>query len=113
MNLDRAELLQCCRYFRGENESPFKSGIRHFLWSVERDWMEREFADAKAETMSDESSLFLETYRKAGLIDFEKADGVWLGLKASLYRLLQHWNEGAASVEDWSRFYSDWKAARL
>lgn len=113
MNLDRAELLKSCRYYKGESENPFASGVPAFLWSVEHDWVEREIADGKDEALSDKSSEILADYRDAGLLDFEKSDGVWVGLKASLYRLLQHWNEGVASSEDWSRFYADWKSARL
>lgn len=113
MNLDRAELLGCCRYCKGEMENPNAPGAAFFLWKVEHDWVEREIADAKVETLSDESSDILNEYRAAGLLDFEKSDGVWVGLKASLYRLLQHWNEGAASSEDWAQFYDDWKGARL
>ena len=116
MNFDRDELLKCCRYYKGERENPFalgSLGAAYFLWMVEHDWVEREIADAKAETLSDESSDILNEYREAGLIDFEKSDGVWVGLKASLYRLLQHWNEGVASPENWAQFYDEWKCARL
>ncbi|MBD5199709.1 MAG: hypothetical protein HDS83_04895 [Bacteroidales bacterium] len=113
MNLDRAELLGCCRYFKGEKENPYAPSIGFFLWEVEHDWVEREIADAQTETLSDKSSDDLNEFREAGLIDFEKSDGVWVGLKASLYRLLQHWNEGHASLKDWVRFYGDWKGSRL
>lgn len=111
MNLERQELLDNCRYFKGEMANPFPSSVPSYVWDVERDWVEREIADAKAEKLSDKSSAILAEYRSAGLLDFEKSDGVWLGLKAALYRLLQHWNEGFASSEDWSRFYGKWKVA--
>lgn len=107
------ELLKFCRYYKGEKENPFAHGAAYYLWKVEQDWVEREIADAKSETLSDESSKIFDEYREAGLIDFEKSDGVWVGLKASLYRLLQHWNEGFASSEDWAQFYDEWKGARL
>lgn len=113
MNLDRAELLKSCRYYKGEKNNPFVSGVPSFLWVTERDWIEREIADAKDETLSDVASEMLAAYREAGLLDFEKSDGIWIGLKASMYRLLQHWNEGMASSEDWSRFYKEWKSASL
>lgn len=107
------ELLKSCRYYKGEAENPFASGASAFLWIAERDWVARELVDAEAEALSEESSEILQAYRDAGLIDFEKSDGIPLGLKASLYRLLQHWNEGVASADDWSRFYIGWKQARL
>ena len=116
--MNKNELLKFCRYYKGETSNPFaigtpNPGAAYFLWIVEHDWVEREIADAKAEILSDESSDILSAYREAGLIDFEKSDGVWLGLKASLYRLLQHWNEGVASSEDWAQFYDEWKGARF
>ena len=108
-----SELLKQCRYYRGEKENPFENYAPAYLWMVEKDWVAREIAEAEVETLTDVSSDALEQYRNAGLIDFEKSDGIWLGLKVSLYQLLQHWNEGMASVEDWKRFYADWKDRRL
>lgn len=102
-----------CRYYRGEKENPFEGGVLAFVWDVERDWVERELADAEAEAFSERSSEIMQGYRDAGLIDFEKSDEVWISLKAALYRLLQHWNEGMASADDWSRFYADWKASKF
>lgn len=113
MDLNRDELLRCCRYYKGEKANPFTSGVPSFLWQTERDWVEREVADAKTETLSEKSAEIMDEYRAAGLLDFEKSDGVWIGLKAALYRLLQHWNEGVASSGDWVRFYKDWKNATL
>lgn len=113
MDLNRDELLRCCRYYKGEKTNPFNSGVPSFLWQTEHDWVEREVADAKTETLSEKSVEIMDEYCAAGLLDFEKSDDVWIGLKAALYRLLQHWNEGVASFGDWVRFYKDWKSASL
>lgn len=113
MDLNRDEVLGCCRYYKGEKINPFSSGISSFLWQTEHDWVEREIVDAKTETLSRESTEIMSEYRAAGLLDFEKSDDVWIGLKATLYRLLQHWNEGVASYGDWERFYKDWKNVSL
>ncbi len=105
----KSELLKQCRYYKGEKSNPFTSGIRSILWVAEHDWVERENVDEKEEALSDKSSEIMAEYRSAGLLDFEKSDGIWIGLKAALFHLLQHWNEGIASHEDWQRFYKKWK----
>ncbi len=113
MKLERTELINICRYYKGEEENPYKKGVPYYLWITEHEWVERAISDAKSETYSNESSIILEEYRRAGLIDFEKDDDVWLGLKATLYRLLQHWSEGMVTSEEWKKFYNEWKNVKL
>lgn len=113
MRLERTELINFCRYYKGEDENPFTSGVPYYLWITEREWVERAISDARNEMYCEESSLILDAYRKAGLIDFEKDDGIWLGLKATLYRLAQHWSEGMVTFEEWNKFYHSWKDAKF
>lgn len=113
MKTNRSEILGYCRYFRGEKENPFEGGIKATMWVVERNWFVSYLQMSESEQVSDDASFALDLYRSAGLIGFEEDDGVPLLLKAELYLLLQHWNEGVASVEDWSRFYAKWRGARL
>lgn len=105
-------LLSHCRYYKGETEAPFTESIPCYLWTIERSWIERETTDAETGALSPKSTGIIREYLRAGLYDFEKTDGVPTGLKAALYLLLQHWNEGMATTETWERFYHDWKEAR-
>ena len=36
----RDELLTSCRYYKGENENPYKDGNKALFWDFEKNWID-------------------------------------------------------------------------
>lgn len=109
--MTKNELIKQCRYYKGEERCPFLQAVPSYIWKTECDWVERQLGDDKDKIVSDKSANIIALYNSDGLLDFEKKDGVPKSLKASLYLLFQHWNEGFASFDEWRTFYKNWKCA--
>lgn len=95
--MEREDYLRFCRY-KGENDSPYKSGIDPLLWDYERAWVEW--------SLSRDNYLarMLTDYLNAGLRGFENMDNTPLTLKALLYNRYDHWNQvGPEGFKRWYR----------
>jgi hypothetical protein len=95
----RDELLTSCRYYKGENENPYKDGNKALFWEYEKNWLDM---------FLDESQTLIEyrdEYVKDGLLDFESKDDVPTTLKAMLYNRFLYWLEG--SPTEFKKFYNE------
>lgn len=82
--MEREDYLHFCRYYRGENDSPYKSGIKPLLWDYERVWVEWSL------NKDDSLGQMLTDYLRAGLRQFEVMDYTPVTLKALLYNRYDH-----------------------
>lgn len=99
-------LLRFCRYFKGEDSNPFPpQTLRYWIWEFEKQYVNE---SAETRQLSPFLQDALTRYRRAGLSEFEKADGVPVFLKAVLYMLFLKGNELPLNNE-FVRFYGEWK----
>lgn len=103
--MDKKELLKSCRYYKGEKENPNKGGTAFYIWDCERRWVNEMLIK---ESVSDWMSLTLNRYLDCGFASFEAMDDTPMTLKAALFSLLEHWNEGIVSTDDFKIFYNNW-----
>ena len=95
--MTKEELTKYCRYYKGEETSPFEDGdIKNNLWYYEQAWIEFETNNNPI------LKNMIQDYINAGLADFESSDGTPIGLKAVLFNRFEHWNQ-APGFEDWYR----------
>lgn len=95
--MNKDELIELCRYYKGETENPFDDGSPAKFWNYERTWVDM---------MLTESDLLVVCwggYAADGLADFERHDGVPALLKALLYNRYQYWMQGTTS--GFKKFY--------
>jgi hypothetical protein len=103
--MSKSELLQFCRFFKGEAQNPFegKDPEKAQLWNWEACWVS--FADATfVDENSEESQLLsqvIQEFADAGLSDFQSMDGRPATLKAFLFNRFSHWDESG----DFERWY--------
>lgn len=103
-------LLQFCRYFKGEGSNPFsRPSLRFWIWEFEKQYVG---ASAETQQLSPFLQDALERYRRAGLTGFEKADGIPVFLKATLYMLFLKGNELPLN-DEFYRFYDQWKKRKV
>lgn len=95
-----------CRYFKGEKENPYKVSAAWYIWATEKDWVDEILLD---NIVTDKQSLERNHYLEMGLADFEKFDDTPITLKSKLFALLEKWNEGIVSKDDFAQFYTKWK----
>ena len=89
-----------CRYYKGENDCPFKDLNEEMLWFYEQSWVINKL---KRENMF---SSMLEEYICSGLDSFEEFDGIPLTLKALLFnRYAIGCYSRADAVESFKEFY--------
>lgn len=104
--MEKADSISFCKYYKGEQSNPYKNPIAWYIWEIEKEWVE------------DMARDYLENYRPAnplshyialGYWDFESFDDTPVTLKARLFTLLEHWNEGVVTRDSFSDFYAKWK----
>lgn len=86
--MDKKDYLQFCRYYKGEEKSPYKNDMQSLLWDYERIWIDLSLKK------DDYLGKMLDDYLEAELQDFEKADDTPATLKALLYNRYEHWMQG-------------------
>ena len=88
-------LRKQCRFYANEVEAPrFEQPNGALLWDYERRWVEW-----TVESDSYLNEVFV-NYLRAGLSDFEAADGTPISLKALLYDRYVHWSSFGEDVEE-------------
>ena len=95
--MKKNELIELCRYYKGEAQNPYKNGDKAAFWECERTWVDMMLAE------SDALVRCWDEYAAGGLADFEKHDGVPALLKALLYSRFVYWLTGTAS--EFKTFY--------
>lgn len=105
--MDRKELIQLCRHYKGESIEPkFNDRNMAMLWFYERSWVE---------LMMQESYLFddeMRDYAAMGLIGFCDTDDVPITLKALLFnRYAKTAQSMSAAVEPFKDFYTKYYGA--
>lgn len=95
--------LRFCRFYRGEEECPYKKGMRSLLWDYERIWIELSLN--KDDTLGN----LLDDYLRAGLSEFEMKDDTPITLKALLFDRYRHWlgGYGKADTEAFVQWYKN------
>lgn len=93
------EAIAFCRYYKGENECPFKDNDKSFLWNYERAWV---YDMANNTSLADN----IGEYIACGLTDFSDEDGVPLSLKAVLFnRFAKSFHSMESAVVPFMAFY--------
>jgi hypothetical protein len=112
--MSKSELLQFCRFFKGESQNPFSftHPLRFYIWMFEQRWVEETLAAQEKQAVSPFLSDALTCYMAAGLSDFENRDGVPVMLKAVLYDLFLKGNELPLN-DEFKRFYASWKSKEV
>lgn len=78
------ELLQFCRYYKGEDKCPFDDDPnKAMLWDYEQIWV-IEHKRNKSE-LSNYQEECMHDYISHGLADFQNKDGIPISLKALLF----------------------------
>lgn len=83
MGTKKDALIYLCRYYKCENECPFKNEDKKLFWACEKWWYEQT-------ALSDDAgcyriSPFLDEYLQAGMSGFEMYDNIPITLKAVLF----------------------------
>ena len=101
--MDKKDLLKFCRYYKGEDDCPFKEQNKTMLWFYERAWMFDMLRD------SDNLSTCIDEYIRFGLGLFEQFDDVPLSLKALLFNRYARTSQSMAeAVEPFKKFYKEY-----
>ena len=66
--MDKKDLVKFCRYYKGEDDCPFKDQNKSMLWFYERAWVYDMLND------SDSLSSAIDDYIRVGLGLFEQFD---------------------------------------
>lgn len=102
MNKTGKDVLQQCRYYKGENSNPYdgKDQDKALLWFYESCW---EQAQDKASAFAE----YVSEYKNYGLEQFNASDNVPMSLKALLFnRYGRGCYSMADAVEGFKEFYN-------
>lgn len=102
---NKKNLIQFCRYYKGEDENPYKDGYDAAFWDYERAWVEHNFIDKGRDILAD----YVDDFSRAGLALFEMADDTPASLKALLFNRFCHWRSASMieCVEPFKVFYKN------
>lgn len=98
MRIKKEDLLQSCRYYKGEEECPYSDYNTSFLWSTELEWVTNNLKE-KEEASSMDVEI-LRTYINAGLSDFNDKDKVPITLKALIFFRIKKYSYTANGFKD-------------
>lgn len=100
--MNKKDLLKFCRYYKGQEDNPYKGKNEEWLFKYERHWCELMMKDD--EIISD----FVNDYINAGLAHFSETDNVPITLKAIMFNRYAQHNEMFTIDEfkDWYKNYS-------
>ncbi len=95
-------LIQYCRYYKGEKKCPKK--IEQYgmatIWYYEQLWVERD-------DLRDENGFNTGEYIHYGLKDFNTNDGTPITLKSLLFNRHNHWS-GGYGMESEVKKFKEW-----
>ena len=105
--MEKKDLMQICRYYKGENECPkFNDNNKSMLWGYERTWVDDTLATEKRGRVSDYQNEMLDDYMSVGLTTFNNTDGISITLKALLFnRYCKTQYSMELAVEPFKKFY--------
>lgn len=98
--MEKTEILKHCRYYKGEDENPFKSGAPRTFWQIEKIW----------------DFLITDSYREGALVNeflamnpsgYKEIESIPMSLKAIMYDQYCHWYATDDGFEDWLFAYLD------
>ena len=93
------EALRCCRYYKGEANIP--EGVPTRFWRYEAIWVQSVVLHPNS------LSGLIDEYNNAGLMEFNKGDGVPISLKAVLYNRWLQWI-GPSDIEGFKKWYKNY-----
>lgn len=110
--MKESDLLQYCRYYKGERENPYKGKDQNktMLWLYERTWVHDTMAVIARGDANASESRSLDEYTAVGLAEFENADGVPITLKSLLFNRYAQGNMSSMMdcVEPFKKFYKQY-----
>lgn len=101
-------LLDYCRYYKGEKESPHNKPMQSLVWRFEKDWFDDNVKCHKEDNLIERMRRNITTYLDEEMAKFEEYDDVPLTLKSYLYALHLKGNEMPLK-EDFKQFYYQWR----
>lgn len=103
MEKNKKKYLKFCKYYKGEDLTPYENGPNNtanqqhgMFWFYERHWCHASEQEHEQHTRD---------YINDGLINFEKNDGTPISLKGLLYNRYCHWSGYGDDVENFKRWY--------
>ena len=88
--IKKEDLIPFCRYYKGENECPYKEGNSVLFWGWEKKWIVFSLS-AYSDEQEDLLGTMIDEYVAVGLRKFNQLDGTPVSLKALLFnRYLHH-----------------------
>lgn len=98
--MDKKELLKSCRYYKGEDDCPFREQNKSMLWFYECAWINEMLNNGNS------LSIAIEEYIRLGLGAFEQFDDIPLSLKALLFNRYGRTSQSMTeAVEPFKKFY--------
>lgn len=97
----RDDLLKYCRIYRGENDCPYNTSLKMYVWITEREWV-REKSHSEHPKGCD---VLLTTVGRC--------DKTPVSLKNKLFALMEHFNEGIVTQDSFADFYKRWYNNKL
>lgn len=100
--MEKKDLIQFCRYYKGEKENPYNEQDKALLWDYERIWISYNFSDNGRDVLA----KYLEDYVGIGLSLFEIHDDIPVSLKALLFNRYAKYSYSLIdAVEPFKKFY--------
>lgn len=99
MSTSKKELLQFCRYYKGEENCPKDTNAS--FWDYEKYWVSISESPKENSDNFNVVSNWIDEYLHAGLGLFCNNDGVPITLKALLLNRYEHWQQTYDGFKDW------------
>ena len=99
MTTSKEDLIQFCRYYKGEKECP--KNVDSKFWEYEKVWVELSENPKEGSINFDTISSWIDDYIRAKLGQFESTDGVPATLKALLFNRYTHWMQTNDGFKEW------------
>lgn len=102
--MKRENLIAFCKYYKGENECPFKNQNLMMLWMYEQDWVVQSLKLYDDEGDSSLLDSNISEYIASGLAEFENNDGVPISLKSLIFN---RFSRDCYSLLDAANYFKD------
>jgi hypothetical protein len=102
--MEKKELLEFCRYYKGENINPFVNEDSNMLllWHYEKSWIAHCLTENGSKTLVE----YINEYTAVGLSTFEASDSIPLSYKAMLFnRYAKTYYSLISAVQSFKKFY--------
>lgn len=97
----KKDFIKFCKYYKGEEQPPFKDNDKMALWEYEKKWVE--FNLTNKEVLVD----FVDDYVSVGLSMFSSTDDTPVSLKALLFnRFVKGFQSMIDAVEPFKEYYN-------